>query len=181
MIWQHFRVLAIMVVSAIAASAVISPGEAATLQEPDGVRSIAFFGFRLINTSVQPPSEAEFRRLKLLDAVIEKRLKSSDRYDVVLVPEEIMRDVEKGQDFGQCSCETDYGKKVGAQLVGWGTVEKISNLILNINVYIADVETNKYVFKRSVDIRGNSDRSWTKGLEWLLKKYLLPQKAAKSP
>ena len=181
MIRQFFRALAMMVVFAIASAAVISPSEAATQQEPDDARSIAFFGFRLINTSIQPPSEAEFQRLKLLDALMEERLEASDRYKVISVPEGTMRDVEKGQDFGQCNCEADYGKKVGAQLVGWGTVQKVSNLILNINVYIADVETNEYVFIRSVDIRGNSDRSWTKGLEWLIKKYLLPQKAAKAP
>ena len=117
----------------------------------------------------------------MLDALMDERLRSSGRYTVVPVREEIMRDVEKGQDFGECSCEVDYGKKVGAQLVGWGTVEKVSNLILNINVYIADVKTKQYVFIRSVDIRGNSDRSWTKGLEWLLKNYLLAKAPAKSP
>ncbi len=181
MIRQLVRVLVMVIISAIASSALISAGGAATEKEPDDVRSIAFFGFRLINTSIQPPSEAEFRRLKLLDALIDERLRSSGRYKVVPVPEEVLRDVARGQDFGECQCEADYGKKVGAQLVGWGTVEKVSNLILNINLYISDVQTNQYVFLRSVDIRSNSDRSWTKGLEWLLKNYLLPKAPAKSP
>ncbi|MCP4410012.1 MAG: DUF2380 domain-containing protein [Gammaproteobacteria bacterium] len=55
---------------------------------------------------------------------------------------------------------------------GWGTVQKVSNLILNINVYIADVETNQFIFIKSVDIRGNTDKSWTRGLNWLLRYYL---------
>ena len=181
MIRRLFRILTLLMVSAIASSAALSSSWADTQQKPGGVPSIAFFGFRLINTSVQPPSEAEFRRVQLLDALMDERLRSSGRYTVVPVREEIMRDVEKGQDFGECSCEVDYGKKVGAQLVGWGTVEKVSNLILNINVYIADVKTNQYVFIRSVDIRGNTDRSWTKGLEWLLKNFLLAKAPAKSP
>lgn len=181
MIQQLIRVLILLVVSTIASSATPSSSWAAAQEKPRDVRSIAFFGFRLINTSVQPPSEAEFRRVKLLDALMDERLRSSGHYTVIPVGEEIMRDVEKGQDFGECSCEADYGKKVGAQLVGWGTVEKISNLILNINVYIADVKTNQYVFIRSVDIRGNNDRSWTKGLEWLLKNFLFAKAPAKSP
>lgn len=180
MLRSFIGVLAIVLVCALASSSMVSFSQAAAQQELDDVRSIAFFGFRLINTSVVPASEAEFRRLKLLDTLMDEKLKSSGRYKVVPVPEQIMRDVEKGQHFGECSCETDYGKKVGAQLVGWGTVEKISNLILNINVYIADVKTNQYVFIRSVDIRSNDDRSWTKGLGWLIKKYLLPEKAAKA-
>ena len=43
-------------------------------------------------------------------------------------------------------------------LVGW--VQKVSNLILNVNVVIRDVSTREQVFASSVDIRGNTDESW---------------------
>jgi len=33
---------------------------------------------------------------------------------------------------------------------------------------------------KSVDIRGNNDRSWTKGLEWLLKYYMPGQDKEKT-
>ncbi len=167
-----FRAPTIILVTAIALLTVLWPVLSAAEQKTKDIRSIAFFGFRLINTSIQPPSEAEFQRLKLLDGLIKKKLASSKRFKVEPVPADIMDDVKKGQDFGQCSCEADYGKKVGTKLVGWGTVQKVSNLILNINVYVLDAETNKYVFVRSVDIRGNNDTSWTRGLNWLLRHYL---------
>jgi hypothetical protein len=39
-------------------------------------------------------------------------------------------------------------------------VQKVSNLILNINLYMEDVQTGRMEFARSVDIRGNTDESW---------------------
>jgi hypothetical protein len=36
-----------------------------------------------------------------------------------------------------------------------------------------DVESGKMKFARSVDIRGNTDESWRRGLDYLLRNYLL--------
>ena len=59
-----------------------------------------------------------------------------------------------------------------ADLAAWGTVQKVSNLILNINVYMEDVRAKKMVFVKSVDIRGNTDELWQRGLDYLLQHYL---------
>ncbi len=138
----------------------------------DDVRSVAFFGFRLINTTLTPSTEDELQRLKLLDKIIDEKLVASGRYTTIPIPEDMRSEIAKGPDFGSCSCEADYAKRLDADLVGWGTVQKVSNLILNINVYIADVKSNNYVFVKSVDIRSNDDTSWTKGLRWMLRYYL---------
>ena len=47
------------------------------------------------------------------------------------------------------------------------TVQKASNLILNINVYIEDAKAKKMSFVKSVDIRGNTDELWQRGLDYL--------------
>ena len=79
-----------------------------------------------------------------------------------------------GAEIGNCGgCEFDYGRQVGGDLAAWITVQKVSDLILNINVYMADVAARKLAFVHSVDIRGNTDESWTRGLTYLLKNYLL--------
>ena len=49
----------------------------------------------------------------------------------------------------------------------------MSDLILNINVHMVDVAARKLVFVRSVDIRGNADELWTRGITYLVKNYLL--------
>ena len=54
-----------------------------------------------------------------------------------------------------------------------GTVQKVSNLILNINVYIEDARQKKMEFVKSVDIRGNTDEFWQRGLDYMLRHYLL--------
>ena len=70
-------------------------------------------------------------------------------------------------------CEFNYGKQLGADYAAWIVVQKVSDLILNMNVYMADVGARKLVFVHSVDIRGNTNESWTRGLTYLLKNYLL--------
>ena len=52
-------------------------------------------------------------------------------------------------------------------LTGW--VQKTSNLILNINIQIRDVRTEKIVLNKSVDIRGNNDDTWRRGVRYMVR------------
>ncbi len=70
-------------------------------------------------------------------------------------------------------CERGFAKQAGADWAAWGTVQKVSELILNINLYMEDASTGKLEFVKSVDIRGNTDESWRRGLDYLIKNYLL--------
>ena len=54
----------------------------------------------------------------------------------------------------------------------WGTVQKVSNLILNINVYMEMRKPRRMNFFNSVHIRGNTDESWRRGLEYMLRHYV---------
>ena len=53
------------------------------------------------------------------------------------------------------------------------TVQKVSNLILNMNLYVADPQTGKQTFVKSVDMRGNTNESWSRSLKYLLDNYFL--------
>ena len=86
------------------------------------------------------------------------------------VPPDVRAKIAAGQTIGECGgCEIDYGKSLGADMIAWINVQKVLNLILNMNVYMADVATQKMTFVRSVDIRGNTDESWTRSLNYLVK------------
>ena len=66
------------------------------------------------------------------------------------------------------------GWKQGQNLsldVRWSEGDR--TLILNINVYLEDERSGKMQFAKSVDIRGNTDESWRRGLDYLLRNYLL--------
>lgn len=136
-------------------------------------QKVAFVGFRIINDSMEPVSEAEKNRARLLDALFKEKLEATGRFEFVQIPEKVQSQIDSGPFIGQCNgCEIDYGRKLGADLIAWGTVQKVSNLILNLNVYMGSVKTGQMTYIKSVDIRGNTDTSWTKGLGWMLKYYM---------
>ena len=69
----------------------------------------------------------------------------------------------------------DLARGLGADLAAVGWVQKVSNLILNLNLQVRDVATGQMVAAGTVDIRGNTDESWQRGLLYLLDHRILPQ------
>ena len=62
-----------------------------------------------------------------------------------------------------------------------GLVQKISNLILNINVTIRDLHDGRALRAGSVDIRGNTDESWSRGMSYLVRNRLFDPPLALCP
>ena len=135
-------------------------------------RTVAFFGFQLINTSLQLTTPEERRRIRLLDNLFQQKLSASGRFQLIPIPPDLNDVIEAAQIANCNGCERDFALRVGADLAAWGTVQKVSNLILNINVYMEDVHAKEMVFVKTVDIRGNTDESWQRGLDYLLRHYL---------
>lgn len=137
---------------------------------------VAFFGFSIINTSLEPTKPEEEARLRMLESLLRERLAASGRFAMVEVSPELQQEIARGAEIRDCNgCERDYAKRAGADWAAWGTVQKVSNLILNINLYMEDAQTGKLEFVKSVDIRGNTDESWRHGLDYMLRNYLLAQ------
>jgi hypothetical protein len=138
------------------------------------VPRVAFLGFELINTSLEPTAPAENERIRMLDDLLRRSLTASGRFAVVDLSGAASSSLAAAGGVGNCSgCEREIARRVGASRALWGTVQKVSNLILNINVYMEDAQSGRMVFIRSVDIRGNTDESWRRGLDYLLRNYLL--------
>jgi hypothetical protein len=141
-----------------------------------GIPSVAFFGFQLINTSLEPTTPVEASRIKMLDDLFRQKLGSSGRFKIVPIPPDTQQRIAAGPEISGCNgCERDYAKSIGANWVAWGTVQKVSNLILNINVYMEEAASGKLEFVKSVDIRGNTDESWRQGLDYMLRHYLFEE------
>ncbi len=66
-------------------------------------------------------------------------------------------------------CELDLARQLGADriLVGW--VQRVSNLILNLNIEVRDVATGRTLLNKSADMRGNNDRSWQRAADFLVR------------
>ena len=66
-------------------------------------------------------------------------------------------------------CDVYMARKLGADYSAVGEVQKVSNLILSMNLVLRDSEVGQHVRGMSVDIRGNNDDSWRRGMRYILK------------
>ncbi|MFC7052021.1 DUF3280 domain-containing protein [Hansschlegelia quercus] len=126
----------------------------------------------------EPTTDAERGRMAKIMQIFRDQLEASGKYKFVQINPDVQARIDKDQTMGSCGgCEIRYGAELGAEQVAWIEVQKVSNLILNINVYIKDVKTDKLFFVKSVDIRGNTDESWEHSMKYLIKHYMLQPKA----
>jgi hypothetical protein len=137
---------------------------------------VAVFDFELVDTSLQgevdgPRSDEQVRLMRTGDQV-RKALADSGRFTVLDIAP--VNAAAHGSNLQACGgCEVALARQLGADLVITGTVQKVSNLILNINFYLRDVHTGQLVTAMSADMRGNTDESWTRAADYLLRNRLL--------
>lgn len=134
---------------------------------------MAFFGFSLINTSLEPTKPEETARLKMIGELFTQKLDASGKFKIVPVSAEGEKALGSAAIENCNGCEKEAAIASGADWAAWGMVQKVSNLILNINLYMEDARSGKMEFVKSVDIRGNTDESWQHGINYIVKNYLL--------
>jgi hypothetical protein len=132
----------------------------------------AVFPTVFVNSSPEETTPEEATRVKAMDEQLKKALAESGQYQPVdLSP--VAADLAALRDIHDCNgCEVELAKKAGAKVAVVAWAQKVSNLILNLNIRIADVETGQTVKGGSIDIRGNNDESWTRGVKYLLKEFV---------
>ena len=141
----------------------------------------AVFDLQLVDTSLEGEmsgASEERRRLGVLSDRLRQALGASDRYELVDIAP--VREAAASQNLQACGgCDVRLAAGLGADVAVTGFVQKVSNLILSINIMVRDVETGKMVEGHSADIRSNTDESWRRGLDWLLEHRLLATEAPK--
>jgi hypothetical protein len=158
-------------------SVAVSGRLAAAPAASDQVRTVVLLSVQFLNSheDLEPTTDAERARLASLEGLFKSKLEASGRYEFLPIPGEAAAKIAAGPEIGNCGgCQFDYARQLGADIAAWIVVQKVSDLILNINVYMDDVAAKKLTFAHSVDIRGNTDESWTRGMTFLVKNYLLP-------
>ena len=139
---------------------------------PAALRSIAVLDFELVDEQNNPLTKAaQVVRLRTVSQQLRQELAERQLYRVVeTAPSlELQRTLQAQQEFlYRCDdCAEQVGRLLGADLVMATWVQKVSELILNMNLQVYDVKTQKVVFTKSVDIRGNDDLSWARGIRFL--------------
>ena len=136
---------------------------------------LAVFDAELFDTSGQGEQAEQQRRLVMIGEELRQALAASGRYTLVDVAPQRAR-LAEGPALRNCAgCAAEAAQALGAELALVTIVQKVSNLILNINVSV--LEASQAATPRaaySVDIRGNNDESWRHGIRWLLRNRLLP-------
>jgi Protein of unknown function (DUF2380) len=153
-------------------------GEPAAAETPSAKpHRVAFFGFQLINTSLEPVHDAEKQRIAMVGELLRRMLTESGQYQIVPLSDDLQQKIAQSPEITGCNgCQIDWARQAGADLAAWGTVQKVSNLILNLNVYMDDTKDGRRYFAHSVDIRGNTDESWQRGVRYLVRHYLFDGK-----
>jgi Protein of unknown function (DUF2380) len=167
-----------LVVKAVVLAIIIAlmvGGRSEVMAEDQAAPRVAFFGFQLINTSLESATPEESIRIRSLNDMFKQKLNASGRFQLIHIPSDLDSPIAAVSIANCNGCERDFALRAGADLAAWGTVQKVSNLILNINVYMENAHTKKMEFVKSVDIRGNTDESWQRGLDYLLRHYLFNQ------
>jgi hypothetical protein len=139
-------------------------------------RKVAVFDFELLDTSLQGavngPQADEQRRLNDVTEQLRKALVQSGNFVVLdIAPVNAAARASNLQNCG--GCDVQYAQKLGADLAITGLVQKVSALILNMNIYLRDAHTGKLITAMSADFRSNTDESWSRALSYLVRNRLL--------
>lgn len=142
---------------------------------------LAVFDFELFDTSLQGemdgPRTDEEARLRQVSDQLRKGLADSGKYTIVdIAPVTAAAHRENLQACG--GCDVKLAEQIAADVAITGLVQKVSNLILNMNVYVRDVHTGKLITSMSADFRGNTDESWARAMSFLLRNRLLSADSA---
>ncbi len=140
-------------------------------------RRVAVFDFEFIDSSLEGEIKGtrpdEQARLAHTGDQLRARLTESGRFSVLNIAP--VASAARASNLQACGgCDTQLARHLGAELAITGTVQKVSNLILNMNIYVREVETGKLIAAMSADMRGNTDETWSRTLTWLVRNRLLP-------
>jgi hypothetical protein len=136
----------------------------------------AIFPFELIDVSLQGeyvgPQADEAKRLLLVTEELRSLFARDVGYEVVDLSG-LKTEIDKSGPFHKCDgCEVDIARQAGAEVAMTGTVRKISNLVLVVHIYVRDVSSGMVNKVHRVELRGNTDETWLRGVRRLVREHV---------
>ena len=133
--------------------------------------SAAVLGVTLIDTSTEGdvfgPREDETARIDMLERRLEDAFEARGYtvVDAAPVAERVADVLNISRANG---LDAKLARELGADLAVTGEVQKVSNLILTMNVIVRRAADGAVVRAGNADIRSNTDESWARGLDYVL-------------
>ena len=140
---------------------------------------IAFFGVHFIDTSTEGAingiREDETKRVELIEAYVAEQFTERGFELMDITP--VQSDLDRIVNPADCNfCDVLMARKLGADYALVGEVQKVSNLILSMNLVVRDAPEGQYAKGLSVDIRGNNDKSWLRGMRYIIRNNIFRKK-----
>jgi hypothetical protein len=137
----------------------------------------AVFPLELIDTSLEGeisgPRADETSRLALATEELRRLAAREAGYELVDLGA-IMPEIESSAPLYKCNgCEVELARRAGADIAITAAVRKFSPLLLSLHIYVTDVGTGNLTKMYRVDIRGNTDESWLRGVRRLVAQSLM--------
>jgi len=161
--------------------AVLLPGAA----EPAAAdaRSAAVLAVTLIDSSTEGdysgPRADETARVAMLRERLAAAFADKGWRVVDIAP--VAADLERVTNPAHCNgCDSRLARRLGADVAVTAEVQKVSNLILTINIFLRDSQSGDLIRVGNADIRSNTDRSWKRGLDYILRNRIFPGLAARA-
>jgi TolB-like protein len=154
------------------ASALVFAGLAAPCSARDRVVVLPFEIVRGIEHAGAAQHAQEAARLRKAADQLRTRLAGLGQLDIV--DDSPVAEKAAGFNLQACgNCGDDLARQLGARYVVTGEVRKISELILSMNIYVRDAEKSELIAFAGVDLRGNTEKSWSRALDYLWKNVLI--------
>lgn len=138
-------------------------------------KSAAVMDFELINEmrdyETEESQKAQQQRLALISVALREEFDQRGMYRTLdnAAAAKLIADQSAQQHLRNCNgCELDIGRALGADVIILGWVQKVSNLILNLNIEVKEIASGKTLYTKSVDLRGNTDKSWLRGIHHMV-------------
>lgn len=136
----------------------------------------AIFPFELIDVSLEGQylgrRADETQRLALATGELRKLAARDAGYEVLDLSG-VAPDIAKAAPLYKCSgCAVDLARKLDADIAITCTVRKVSNLVLEVHLIVADVASGKVTRIHRVELRGNTDETWLRGVRRLVANHL---------
>jgi len=126
--------------------------------------------------STPKASADEQRRLALAGDEIARLLAERLGYEIVDVSGQA-REIDQAAPFYKCDgCEVDIARKAGADLVVSGNIQKVTVMILNLNLMMRDVASGEVRAVHSAPLRDNSDDGWLRGVRKIIDERVAAEK-----
>jgi len=133
-------------------------------------------GLEFLNVGDGPTVPENLSNIKPVQDEMVKLLEADGRYRLVFPSPDMAARIKARPNIPGCAgCQFDWGKEAGTDYVIWGSVNKVSNLILYINLNVDNVRTGQHDLVNSVDIRGDNLESWMHGVRYIVRHNLLNQ------